>query len=130
MRKTTIATALFAGTLLLAPVAANAGAVAPAGAVNASKSTAAGSFVQQTARKKVIVKRRVVRPRKRVVVKRYYYTRSWRPRPHYGRIIAGVTLGTVLGVAIANAIPPRPAPNLCWYWTNKYHTKGYWDYCY
>jgi hypothetical protein len=27
-------------------------------------------------------------------------------------------------------VPPRPAPNLCWYWADPYRNRGYWDYCY
>lgn len=50
-----------------------------------------------------------------------------RVRPAYwGRVYAGVTLGTILYVT---AIPPAPAPDLCWYWTNNYQNQGYWDYC-
>jgi hypothetical protein len=48
-------------------------------------------------------------------------------RPYYwGRIVAGVTLGTVI---VVNTVPPAPAPDLCWYWTSPSQTQGYWDYC-
>ena len=58
------------------------------------------------------------------------YVRGWNRRPYYGTIIAGVALGTILGVAIAGSAPPPPASNLCWYWTDPSRTRGYWDYCY
>ena len=61
---------------------------------------------------------------KKVVVRPY---KAWVRRPYYGSVIAGVTLGTILAVT---AIPPAPAPNLCWYWSNQAHTRGYWHYCY
>lgn len=54
--------------------------------------------------------------------------RRWRHRPHYGLIIGGVTLGTILA-ASAYALTP-PAPGLCWYWVDPTRTRGYWDYCY
>ncbi|SRR5581483_1089778 len=62
---------------------------------------------------------------KKVVVVRPY--KAWVRKPYYGTFVAGVALGTILAV---NAIPPAPAPNLCWYWANPAHTRGYWDYCY
>jgi len=55
--------------------------------------------------------------------------RPWYHRPHYGMIIAGVTLGTIIVVS-ANNPPAPPSPNLCWYWSNSSMTGGYWDYCY
>jgi hypothetical protein len=60
----------------------------------------------------------------------YWYARPWVRRPYYGTIIAGVALGTIVGVAIAGAPPPRPAPDLCWYWIDRFHDRGYWDFCY
>lgn len=75
---------------------------------------------------------RVVRPGARVAVTpgRRVYVKKWRHRPHYGTIIGGVVLGTVIAAAVANAAPPPPAPGLCWNWSNPSHTRGYWDYCY
>lgn len=61
---------------------------------------------------------------KKVVVRPY---KAWVRKPYYGSIVAGVALGTILAV---NAIPVAPAPNLCWYWANRAHRRGYWDYCY
>jgi hypothetical protein len=55
--------------------------------------------------------------------------RVWSARPHYGTIVAGVALGAVIGVAVANAAPTAPAANLCWYWSDPSRTQGYWDYC-
>ena len=45
-------------------------------------------------------------------------------------IVAGVAVGTLITVAAIGAVPPRPAPNLCWYWADPYGRRGYWDYCY
>jgi hypothetical protein len=66
-----------------------------------------------------------VRPVRRPVV----IVRPWRPRPHYGRIIAGVALGTIIVAAVAGSVPAQPAPNVCWYWADPAYTQGYWDYC-
>jgi hypothetical protein len=52
--------------------------------------------------------------------------RPWVGRPYYGTIIGGVALGTIIA---ATAVPLAPADNLCWYWSNQSHTRGYWDYC-
>jgi hypothetical protein len=59
----------------------------------------------------------------------YWFARPWVRRPYYGTIIAGVALGTLITVAAVGAVPPRPAPNLCWYWADPYGNRGYWDYC-
>jgi hypothetical protein len=66
----------------------------------------------------------IVRPRPGVVV-----VRPWKHRKHFGRLVAGVAIGTVIAAAAAGAAPTPPAPNLCWYWTNPSKTNGYWDYC-
>jgi len=60
----------------------------------------------------------------------YWFARPWVRRPYYGTVIAGVALGTLITVAAIGAVPPRPAPNLCWYWADPYGNRGYWDYCY
>jgi hypothetical protein len=52
--------------------------------------------------------------------------RPWVRRPYYGTFVAGVALGTIIA---ATAIPPAPSSDLCWYWSNSSHTRGYWDYC-
>jgi hypothetical protein len=52
--------------------------------------------------------------------------RPWVRRPYYGTIVAGVALGTII---VASTIPPAPSSDLCWYWSNSSHSKGYWDYC-
>jgi hypothetical protein len=52
--------------------------------------------------------------------------RPWVRRPYYGAVVAGVTLGTVIA---ATAIPPAPSSEVCWYWSNSSHSRGYWDYC-
>jgi hypothetical protein len=69
---------------------------------------------------------RVVRRGPLIVVRPY---RAWVRRPHYGTIIAGVVLGTIIAAAVAGVVPPPPRPDLCWYWADRAHTRGYWDYC-
>lgn len=59
----------------------------------------------------------------------YWYARPWGYRPYYGSVVAGVALGTLITVAAVGAIPRRPAPDLCWYWVDRYEDRGYWDYC-
>jgi hypothetical protein len=86
-----------------------------------------GARVRAARRARPIARPGVVRPgaiRRPVVV-----VRPWRPRPHYGRIIAGVALGTIIVAAVAGSIPAQPAPNVCWYWVSPSQTDGYWDYC-
>ena len=60
----------------------------------------------------------------------FVYARPWVRRPYYGRFVAGVALGTIITVAAVGLIPPRPGPDLCWYWADPYRYRGYWDYCY
>lgn len=55
--------------------------------------------------------------------------RPWYRRPYYGTIIAGVALGTIIGVTAYGLAPPRPRPDLCWYWADEGQSSGYWDYC-
>ena len=72
----------------------------------------------------------VVRPGPRAYVGRpVVVVRPWVRRPYYGELVAGIALGTIVAVAVANAMPPPPEPGLCWYWTNPGRTHGYWDYC-
>jgi hypothetical protein len=52
--------------------------------------------------------------------------RPWVRRPYYGTVVAGITLGTIIA---ATAVPSAPGPDLCWFWSNSSHTRGYWDYC-
>lgn len=73
----------------------------------------------------VIVRRPVVR--RPVVVVRP--VRRWVRRPYFGAVIAGVTLGAIVTVAVAAVAPRAPSPDLCWYWSNNARTRGYWDYC-
>jgi hypothetical protein len=55
--------------------------------------------------------------------------RPWVRRPYYGRIVAGVALGTVIVAATVAVVPVAPAPDLCWYWADAAQIQGYWDYC-
>ena len=53
--------------------------------------------------------------------------RGWRGR-HWGAVVFGVTLGTLIVVA-ANTPPPLPDESVCWTWTNDARTEGFWYYC-
>ncbi len=59
----------------------------------------------------------------------YWAARPWAARPYYGRIFAGVALGTIVTAAAIGYAPRRPDPNLCWYWADSDGQRGYWDYC-
>jgi hypothetical protein len=48
--------------------------------------------------------------------------RPWVRRPYYGTVIAGVALGTIIA---ATAVPTAPSSDLCWYWSNSSHIRGY-----
>ena len=53
-----------------------------------------------------------------------------RVRPWYwGRVVAGVTVGTVIAVSAVGAVPVAPSSELCWYWASASKTRGYWNYC-
>ena len=41
-----------------------------------------------------------------------------------------VSRSALITVVAVGGVPPRPAPNLCWYWADPYGHRGYWDYCY
>ncbi len=73
----------------------------------------------------------VVGPGRVVGGSRFVYGyRPWYRRPHFGTIVGGVALGTILTVAAVGAAPAvAPAPGLCWYWADEYQSQGYWDYC-
>ena len=55
--------------------------------------------------------------------------RPWYRRPYYGAIIGGIALGSIIAVTAYGIAPPRPRPDLCWYWTSPDRQRGYWDYC-
>jgi hypothetical protein len=57
------------------------------------------------------------------------YVRNWSRKPYYGDFLAGVALGTIIGVIVAGSAPASPSSDLCWYWTDPSLTRGYWDYC-
>jgi hypothetical protein len=61
--------------------------------------------------------------------KNRYYVRTWKPRPYYGQFFGGVVLGSILTAAAIGVAPVAPAPGLCWYWSDPYGYRGYWDYC-
>jgi hypothetical protein len=55
--------------------------------------------------------------------------RRWVHRRHFGTIVGGIVLGTIIVVDAAGTAPDAPAPNMCWFWTDTSYTQGYWDYC-
>lgn len=52
-------------------------------------------------------------------------TRPW----YWGRVVAGVTIGTIVTVAAVDSVPKAPSPELCWFWSDASKTRGYWNYC-
>ena len=52
--------------------------------------------------------------------------RPWVRAPYYGGVVAGVTIGALIATA---AVPPAPAPELCWFWASPAQNQGAWDYC-
>lgn len=64
------------------------------------------------------------------VTKKKVYVRSWKHKPYYGNFFGGVVLGSILTAAVVGVAPPPPRPDLCWYWSDPYMNRGYWDYCY
>ncbi|MBX9760936.1 MAG: hypothetical protein K2Y29_19320 [Beijerinckiaceae bacterium] len=57
----------------------------------------------------------------------WYRPYRWGPG---GAIAAGAAIG-FLGAAAAASYysAPPPAPGLCWYYTNRARTAGFWDVC-
>jgi len=134
-----------------APVSPSFGPVRQAGVTNMVQDIADRKVVRKrsvgrtvsrprsVARPKAGMSRHVARPnrvikhrstaRRNVIVHRSARPyRPWSRRAYYGTLLGGVALGTILVVA-ANAAPAPPADNMCWYWANRSHTRGYWDYC-
>lgn len=58
------------------------------------------------------------------------YVRGWSNRPYYGEFFGGVVLGSLLAATGVGVVPYSPDPELCWYWSDPYMYRGYWDYCY
>lgn len=55
---------------------------------------------------------------------------SWdRERNRAGALVAGVALGAVIASAARGVAPPPPSPELCWFWSDPYQERGYWDRC-
>ncbi|MCA3595556.1 MAG: hypothetical protein IOC68_10330 [Methylobacterium sp.] len=73
------------------------------------------------------VARPVRRPRPIIVapVRPIPVVRPW----FWGRVVAGVTIGAIIAVAVAGSVPKAPSPTVCWFWTDYAKTHGYWDYC-
>ena len=94
------------------------GSVARHANVRARHADVRRTNIRRVDRRTNVVNRRVVRP-----------VRPWVRRPWYGRVVAGVALGSVIWATTAGTAPAAPASNLCWYWSNSSQTRGYWDYC-
>jgi len=127
MKKTIMAAAIaLAGTGLALPTEASAGVYAPA-AGDAAREVS-GSLVTDVQYGR---HRRGYRPPGYHRWHKHHMAyRGWHRRPHYGRIIGGVALGTLLaGSAYYAYAGAPPAPGLCWYWADRYEERGYWDYC-
>jgi hypothetical protein len=106
-------------------VAAVPGIAFAASPIGVSLPDAAASPFVQAAEKKIIVKEPekhkevVVKEKKEIVVKeKKVVVRPWVKKPHYGQVVAGVALGTIVVASGAGVVPVAPAPHLCWYWTN------------
>lgn len=50
-------------------------------------------------------------------------------RNRAGEIIAGVALGAIIVSAARGVAPQPPSAELCWFWTDAYQERGYWDRC-
>ena len=85
--------------------------------------------VKKVINKKVVKRKRPGRPGAGHRPHRPARYRKWHRRPYYGRLIAGIAIGSLITAAVAGAAPTPPSPDLCWYWANSSKTKGYWDYC-
>jgi hypothetical protein len=69
------------------------------------------------------------REMRREVGRELRYGRWDRDRDRVGDVVAGVALGAVI-VAVARGVSPTPpSPELCWFWTDVYQERGYWDRC-
>jgi len=136
MKGSAILTGLLGLGMLATPSAGSQAAVYSEPAAQVSRSAASGAAPAQYWRSGP----RYIGPRyigPRYFGPRYFgprpgfvYVRPWVRRPYYGRFVAGVALGTIITVAAVGLIPPRAAPDLCWYWADPYRYRGYWDYCY
>ena len=43
--------------------------------------------------------------------------------------IVAQVLGAIIAATAYAVIPPRPSPDLCWFWADPAMINGYWDYC-
>ena len=126
MKKTIIAAAVaLAGTGFFLPTQASAAVFSPGAAGAALKGDSTVTAVQHR------LHRRGYRPHGYGRWHRNHLAyRRWHRRPHYGRIVGGIALGSLLaGSAYYAYAGAPPAPGLCWFWVDRYERQGYWDYC-
>lgn len=126
------------GPSMIRPTRPNRGSILPL-AVLAAVSMGEAAVVVPHAQAAVVAvpRQRAVRPAPRRPVHHHHRTVVVAPvrpvpavRPWYwGRVVAGVTIGTVIAVAAVNSVPKAPSPELCWFWTDSSKTRGYWNYC-
>jgi hypothetical protein len=119
--------------IVLPPQFASAGAATSLGAGTVSAGTPLVTEVKNHKGGKNVYVKKNVNVNKNIYVNKggkNWHVKHWNRKPYYGNIIAGVALGTLIGVTAAGIAPPPPAADLCWYWSNPYRNQGYWDYCY
>jgi hypothetical protein len=127
MKKSIMAAAIaLAGTGFLLPTQASAGIFSPSTGVAAADVSSGLITDVQYGRHRHGYRS----PGHRRWHHRHSAYRGWKHRPHYGRVLGGIALGTLLaGSAYYAYAGAPPAPGLCWYWADRYEERGYWDYC-
>ena len=128
MAKFVCAAAVLAVTLAVAPGVAGA-----ASYTGAPRAAATSAFTTPGENQLLTVQHYRGRPYGRPGPRAYggpaWGYRPWYRRPYYGTIIGGIALGTIVGVTAYGLAPPRPRPDMCWYWADEIQSRGYWDYC-
>ena len=115
--------ALFFLGLQSSQAAAIGGSVQSVGELLAEDISANVLQAQFRGRRVIVRPPRIRKPRR--VIRRWNIPR----RRYFGTVIGGITLGTVIAVAIIGTAPKPPSPGLCWYWADDKRTHGYWYHC-
>lgn len=115
-----VTASLLAGVVVLFPALGSAYVAEAATAVVRRGPAGAAAVRVQPARPPAVRRTVVVAPVRPVPAVRPWY---------WGRVVAGVTIGTVIAATAAAVAPTPPSPELCWFWSDSTKTKGYWDYC-